>query len=338
MTELLLSKGYEVHGLKRRSSTPARAARGDGVLDDRELLGTRLFLHYGDLNDSTNLVRIIQQIRPDELYNLAAHSAVAASFDYPVDTANVDALGTLRLLEAIRVAGLAGTTRYYQSSTSELFGNAKESPQRITTPFYPRSPYAVAKLYSHWITINYREAYNMYACCGVLFNHESPRRGEGFVTRKITKGLARIKHGLQACLFLGNLDSRRDWGHARDYVEMQWLMLQQDAPRDFVIATGRQFTVKQFVEVACKWLELDLEWRGEGVGQQGFHPATGAVFVAVDPQFFRPTDVVDTVGDSTEATELLGWKPKTSFEELVREMVEQDEAAAAHAAAKGAGK
>ena len=284
----------------------------------------RLKLHYGDLSDTSNLVRIIALARPHEIYNLGAQSHVAVSFECPEYTADVDGLGTLRILEAIRILKLENTTKFYQASTSELYGKVREIPQTVRTPFYPRSPYAVAKLYAYWITVNYREAYGMFACNGILFNHESPLRGETFVTRKITRGLARIKLGIQDCLYMGNLDAKRDWGHAKDYVEMQWLMLQQDEPRDYVIATGKQYSVKEFIEVACKKSEIPLKWEGEGIETVGINADTGARIVAVDPRYFRPTEVETLLGDPTEAEELLGWKPKISFTELVEDMIKGD--------------
>ena len=323
LTELLLSKGYEVHGIKRRSSQ-LNTQRIDKFYEDPHVDRRHLVLHYGDLSDATNLTRIVQQVRPHEIYNLGAQSHVAVSFECPEYTADVDGLGTLRLLEAIRICGLEHHTKFYQASTSELYGKVQEVPQCITTPFYPRSPYAVAKLYAYWITVNYREAYGIYACNGVLFNHESPLRGETFVTRKITRALARIKLGQQTCLYLGNMDARRDWGHARDFVEMQWLMLQQEEPRDYVIATGRQYSVRQFVEAACAVLEMPVEWHGEGVDTKGVNPDTGDVFVAVDPRYFRPTEVETLLGDPSDARDRLGWEPKTTFVELVKEMVEED--------------
>ncbi|MGI9213667.1 MAG: GDP-mannose 4,6-dehydratase [Methylococcaceae bacterium] len=332
LAELLLAKGYTVHGIKRRTSL-FNTERIDHLYQDPHETDRRFILHYGDLTDSGNLIRIIQQVRPDELYNLGAQSHVAVSFESPEYTANSDALGTLRLLEAICILGLQKHTRFYQASTSELYGKVQEMPQTETTPFYPRSPYAVAKLYAYWITVNYREAYGLYACNGILFNHESPLRGETFVTRKITRALARIVLGLQDCLYLGNLDALRDWGHARDYVEMQWLMLQQDQPEDFVIATGRQYSVRYFVELAAAELGITLEWTGEGIEETG-RVATikkgdsrlkpGDVIVAVDPKYFRPTEVETLLGDPTRAREKLGWYPKTSLEELVSEMVAED--------------
>lgn len=323
LAELLLEKGYEVHGIKRRSSL-FNTDRIDHLYQDPHETDRRFILHHGDLTDATSLIRVIQQVQPDELYNLAAQSHVAVSFEEPEYTANSDALGTLRLLEAIRILGLHDKTRFYQASTSELFGKVQEVPQRETTPFYPRSPYAAAKLYAYWITVNYREAYGLYACNGILFNHESPRRGETFVTRKITRALARIKLGLQERLYLGNLDARRDWGHARDYVEMQWLMLQQETPEDYVIATGEQYSVRQFVEAAAAAVDLRIRWEGTGVDEKGYDTATGACIVAVDPRYFRPTEVETLLGDPTKAREKLGWQPRTAFPELVREMMQSD--------------
>ena len=319
LAEFLLQKDYIVHGLQRRSSL-SNTDRIDSLQRDT---GKRLVLHYGDLTDSLNLMQIIQKIQPDEVYNLAAMSHVAVSFETPEYTANVDGLGTLRLLEAIRNANLAHKTRFYQASTSELYGLVREVPQKEHTPFYPRSPYAVAKLYAYWITVNYREAYSMYACNGILFNHESPLRGDTFVTRKITRALARIKLGLQDCLALGNLDAARDWGHARDYVEMQWLMLQQDTAEDFVIATGEQYTVREFVELAAKEIQLPLTWHGSGVHEVGLD-ATGKVIVCVDPQYFRPAEVYSLLGDASKARQKLNWVPKTSFRSLVIEMMQAD--------------
>lgn len=322
LAELLLKKGYIVHGIKRRASL-FNTDRIDHLYQDPHVENKNFILHYGDLTDSTNLIRIIKQVQPDEIYNLAAMSHVAVSFDTPEYTANADGIGTLRILEAIRLLGLEKKTRFYQASTSELYGLVQEIPQRETTPFYPRSPYAVAKLYGYWITVNYREAYGMYACNGILFNHESPIRGETFVTRKITRALARIKLGLQDCLYLGNLDALRDWGHARDYVEMQWLMLQQDQPDDFVIATGVQYSVRQFVDTAAKQLDIQITWTGNG-GEEIGTDADGKVIVKVDPRYFRPTEVETLLGDPTKAKEKLGWVPQTSFEELVSEMVLED--------------
>jgi GDPmannose 4,6-dehydratase len=322
LAEFLLSKGYVVHGIKRRASF-FNTTRIDHLYCDPHLEGVRFFLHHGDLTDSSNLIRIVQQTQPDEIYNLAAQSHVAVSFESPEYTADVDAVGTLRMLEAIRILGLEKKTRYYQASSSELYGLVQETPQKETTPFYPRSPYAVAKLYAYWITVNYREAYGIYACNGILFNHESPIRGENFVTRKITRALARIKLGLQDCLYLGNLSAKRDWGHARDYVEMQWLMLQQDKPDDFVIATGIQYSVREFVDAAAKELGITLRWSGEGVGEIGTD-SRGKIIVRVDSRYFRPTEVETLLGDPSKARNKLGWSPKTSFEELVSEMARAD--------------
>ncbi len=323
LAELLLEKEYEVHGLKRRSSL-FNTARIDHLYQDPHENKKRFFLHHGDLTDSSSLIRIIQQIQPDEIYNLAAQSHVAVSFEEPEYTANSDALGALRILEAIRILHLENKTKYYQASTSELFGKVQEVPQKETTPFYPRSPYAVAKLYAYWITINYREAYGIYACNGILFNHESPVRGETFVTRKITRALARIKLGLQECLHLGNMDAKRDWGHAKDYVEMQWLMLQQKQPEDFVIATGVQYTVRDFVNIAAKEIGIKIQWKGSGIDEVGINIETNKTIVYVDPRYFRATEVETLLGDSTKAREKLGWTPKISFEELVKEMVAAD--------------
>jgi GDPmannose 4,6-dehydratase len=322
LAELLLSKGYEVHGVKRRSSL-FNTDRIDHLYQDPHIDNAKFILHYGDLTDSTNLIRIIQQVQPDEIYNLAAMSHVAVSFETPEYTANADGLGTLRILEAIRILKLEKKTRFYQASTSELYGLVQETPQKETTPFYPRSPYAVAKMYAYWITVNYREAYGIYACNGILFNHESPLRGETFVTRKITRALARIKLNLQDCLYLGNMDSLRDWGHAKDYVEMQWLMLQQDKPEDFVIATGVQYSVREFVDAAAKELGITVTWQGTGVDETGTDQ-NGNVIVRVDPRYFRPTEVETLLGDPTKAREKLGWTPKTTFHELVAEMVRED--------------
>ena len=322
LAEFLLTKGYEVHGIKRRTSL-FNTDRIDHLYQDPHEQGRRFILHHGDLTDSSSLVRIIQQVQPDEIYNLAAQSHVAVSFEEPEYTANSDALGALRILEAIRILGLERKTRFYQASTSELFGLVQETPQKETTPFYPRSPYACAKLYAYWITINYREAYGMYACNGILFNHESPVRGETFVTRKITRALARIKLGLQECLFLGNLSARRDWGHAKDYVEMQWLMLQQDQAEDFVIATGVQYSVRDFVDAAAKELGMQIRWEGQGVDEKGYD-AHGQCIVAVDPRYFRPTEVETLLGDPSKAKQKLGWSPKITFDELVAEMVRED--------------
>ena len=334
LAELLLNKGYEVHGIKRRASS-FNTERIDHLYQDPHAPERRMILHYGDLTDATNLIRVIQQTRPDEIYNLGAQSHVQVSFESPEYTANVDAMGTLRLLEAIRILGLRERTRFFQASTSEMFGRVRETPQRETTPFHPRSPYGVAKLYGYWITVNYREAYGLYACNGILFNHESPIRGETFVTRKVTRALARIVLGLQDCLYLGNLDARRDWGHARDYVEMQWLMLQQDKPEDFVIATGVQYSVREFVNRAGAVLGLTFEWRGEGVNEVGvlsgvkegddaLRARIGQQVVAVDPRYFRPTEVETLLGDATKAKQKLGWTPRTTFTELVEEMALSD--------------
>ncbi len=328
LAEFLLKKGYEVHGLKRRTSL-FNTDRIDHLYQDPHEQDRRFFLHHGDMTDSSSLIRIIQQVQPDEIYNLAAQSHVAVSFEEPEYTANSDALGTLRVLEAIRILGLEKQTRFYQASTSELFGKVQETPQKETTPFYPRSPYAVAKLYAYWITVNYREAYGMYACNGISFNHESPLRGETFVTRKITRALARIKLGLQDTLYLGNLDAKRDWGHAKDYVEMHWLMLQQDNPEDFVIATGVQYSVRDFVNAAAKELGMIIRWEGTGLDEKGFlEPCSPNLepkcIVAVDPRYFRPTEVETILGDPTKAKEKLGWIPKISFAELVAEMVRED--------------
>ncbi len=342
LAEFLLKKGYEVHGIKRRSSM-FNTARIDHLYQDPHVESRNFVLHHGDLTDSTSLIHIIEKVQPDEIYNLAAQSHVAVSFEEPEYTANSDALGTLRLLEAIRILGLTEKTKFYQASTSELFGKVQEVPQKETTPFYPRSPYAVAKLYSYWIVVNYREAYGMYACNGILFNHESPLRGETFVTRKITRAFARIVLGLQDCLYLGNMDAKRDWGHARDYVEMQWLMLQQDEPDDFAIATGRQYSVRNFVDAVAGELGISLRWQGKGVDEVGIidkisikksaacdkhrnikfdahNLKPGDVIIRVDPRYFRPTEVETLLGDASKAHEKLGWKPKISFKELVREM------------------
>jgi len=322
LAELLLSKGYEVHGIKRRSSL-FNTDRIDHLYQDPHDPDRRLILHYGDMTDSSSLVRVIQSVQPDELYNLAAQSHVAVSFEEPEYTANADAVGTLRLLEAIRILGLEKTTRFYQASTSELYGKVQETPQTETTPFYPRSPYAAAKLYAYWITVNYREAYGIYACNGILFNHESPVRGETFVTRKITRGLARIKAGLQSSLYIGNLHARRDWGHARDYAEMQWLMLQQEQPEDFVIATGEQHSVRDFINLAASKLEMRLRWQGSGADEKALDE-DGNCVVAVDPHYFRPTEVDTLLGNPAKAKARLGWAPRTSFDELVGEMVACD--------------
>ena len=332
LAELLLSKGYEVHGIKRRASS-FNTDRIDHLYQDPHENNRRLVLHYGDLSDSTNLIRIVQEVQPDEIYNLGAMSHVAVSFESPEYAADVDGLGTLRLLEAIRILGLQKKTRFYQASTSELYGLVQETPQKETTPFYPRSPYAVAKMYAYWIVVNYREAYGMYACNGILFNHESPLRGETFVTRKITRAIARISLGLQDCLYLGNLSALRDWGHAKDYVEMQWLMLQQQQAEDFVIATGVQVSVRDFVDMATRELGITLKWAGEGVNETGTVSAVtgsdvnckvGDVIVKVDPRYFRPTEVETLLGDPSKAKQKLGWTPKTTLAELVREMVQAD--------------
>lgn len=323
LAEFLLEKGYEVHGIKRRASL-FNTDRIDHLYQDPHEKGRRMFLHYGDLTDGPNLIRILQQVRPDEVYNLAAQSHVQVSFESPEYTTDVNALGTLRLLEGIRLLGLEGKTRFYQASTSELFGQVREVPQTETTPFYPRSPYACAKLYAYWITVNYREAYKLYACNGILFNHESPLRGETFVTRKITRALSRIYLGLQDCLYMGNLNALRDWGHARDYVEMQWLMLQQDRPDDYVIATGEQHSVRECIELAARELGLAIRWEGQGVEEKGINAANGKTIVAVDPKYFRPTEVETLLGNPSKAHEKLGWAPRITFSELVREMVAAD--------------
>jgi len=322
LAEFLLKKGYVVHGIKRRASL-FNTDRIDHLYQDPHVSNRNFVLHYGDLTDSTNLIRIIQQVQPDEIYNLAAMSHVAVSFDTPEYTANADGIGTLRILEAIRILGLEKKTRFYQASTSELYGLVQEIPQKETTPFYPRSPYAVAKMYAYWITVNYREAYGIYACNGILFNHESPLRGETFVTRKITRALSRIKLGLQSCLYLGNIDALRDWGHAKDYVEMQWLMLQQEQAEDFVIATGVQYSVRQFVEIAAGELGISIVWKGKGVDEKGYDEQ-GNCIVQVDPRYFRPTEVETLLGDPTKAKQKLGWIPKITFHELVSEMVRED--------------
>jgi GDPmannose 4,6-dehydratase len=325
LAEFLLDKGYIVHGIKRRTSL-FNTDRIDHLYRDRHEKGVHFFLHHGDMTDSSSLIRIIQQVQPDEIYNLAAQSHVAVSFEEPEYTANSDALGVLRLLEAIRILGLEKKTRFYQASTSELYGLVQEIPQKETTPFYPRSPYAVAKLYGYWIVVNYREAYGIYACNGILFNHESPIRGETFVTRKITRALARIKLGLQDCLYLGNLDAKRDWGHARDYVEMQWLMLQQEQPEDFVIASGAQYSVRDFVNAAANELGMHIRWEGTGIEEKGYWkpPEGEKLIVVVDPRYFRPTEVETLLGDPSKAKQRLGWVPRTSFTELVSEMVRED--------------
>ncbi|WP_420223214.1 GDP-mannose 4,6-dehydratase [Pigmentiphaga litoralis] len=331
LAELLLAKGYEVHGIKRRASM-FNTARVDHLYQDPTAEPRNFVLHHGDLTDSSSLTRVIQAVQPDEIYNLAAQSHVGVSFEQPEYTANTDALGTLRVLEAMRILGLADKTRFYQASTSELYGLVQEIPQRETTPFYPRSPYAAAKMYAYWICVNYREAYGMYACNGILFNHESPRRGETFVTRKITRGLARIALGLEDCLYMGNLSALRDWGHARDYVEMQWLMLQQDKAEDFVIATGQQYSVRDFINAAARELGIMLRWRGEGVTEEAVVELSpvhsklqpGSVIVRVDPRYFRPTEVETLLGDPSKAKAKLGWEPRTTFQELVAEMVASD--------------
>lgn len=323
LAEFLLKKGYSVHGIKRRSSM-FNTARIDHLYHDPHATGYDLTLHHGDLTDSSSLIRIVQQVQPDEIYNLAAQSHVAVSFEEPEYTANSDALGALRLLEAIRIAGLEKKTKFYQASTSELYGLVQEIPQKETTPFYPRSPYAAAKLYAYWITVNYRESYGIYACNGILFNHESPIRGETFVTRKITRALARIKLGLQECLYLGNMNALRDWGHARDYVEMQWLMLQQQEAEDFVIATGEQHSVREFVELAAAEIGINIRWEGKDVEEKGYDVETGKCIVAVDPRYFRPAEVETLLGDPTKAKEKLGWVPTTSFQALVEEMMRED--------------
>lgn len=322
LAEFLLNKGYEVHGIKRRASS-FNTTRIDHLYRDPHEDEVHFFLHHGDMTDSTSLMHIIQKVQPDEIYNLAAQSHVAVSFEEPEYTANSDALGPLRILESIRILGLEKKTRFYQASTSELYGEVQEVPQKETTPFYPRSPYAVAKLYAYWITINYREAYGIYACNGILFNHESPVRGENFVTRKITRALSRIKLGLQNHLFLGNLNAKRDWGHAKDYIKMQWLMLQQEKPEDFTIATGVQYSVREFVNEAAKELEISILWKGEGIDEKGYD-GTGKCIVSVDPRYFRPTEVDTLLGDASKAREKLGWEPKISFKELVQEMVHED--------------
>jgi GDPmannose 4,6-dehydratase len=335
LTELLLEKDYEVHGLKRRSSL-FNTARIDHLYRDSHETTVKLFLHHGDLTDTSSLVKIIQQVQPDELYNLGAQSHVAVSFEEPEYTGNSDALGALRILEGIRMLGLEKKTRFYQASTSELFGRTKESPQNEETPFYPRSPYGVSKLYAYWITVNYREAYGMFACNGILFNHESPIRGETFISRKVTRALTRIKLGMQECLFVGNLDAKRDWGHAKDYVEMQWLMLQQEKPEDFVIATGEQHTVREFIEIAAQELNMNILWRGKGVEEEGLMMSSDSfssdklaltdnqVIVKVDRKYFRPVEVDSLVGDSSKAKRMLGWQPKISFEKLIKGMVAAD--------------
>lgn len=323
LAEFLLNKGYIVHGIKRRSSL-FNTQRIDHLYQDPHSPAPNFILHYGDMTDSTNLIHILEKVQPDEVYNLAAQSHVAVSFEEPEYTAQVDALGTLRLLEAIRILGLTNKTRFYQASSSELYGLVKEIPQTELTPFYPRSPYAVAKLYAYWISVNYREAYGIYACNGILFNHESPLRGETFVSRKITRAATRIKVGLEEKLFLGNLNAKRDWGHARDYVEMQWLMLQQPTPDDYVIATGRQFSVREFTELAFKLLGISIAWKGTGINEKGYDTATGKIIIEIDARYFRPTEVETLLGDSSKAKFRLGWVPKVSFEDLVKEMVDED--------------
>ena len=330
LSELLLEKGYKVHGIKRRSSS-FNTGRIDHLYQDPHLENQKFFLHYGDLTDSTNLIRIIQQIQPDEIYNLGAQSHVSVSFESPEYTANSDALGTLRILEAIRILKLTNKTKIYQASTSELYGKIKQIPQDENTPFYPRSPYAVAKLYAYWITVNYREAYGMFACNGILFNHESKKRGETFVTRKITRGLSRINYGLEKCIYLGNLDAQRDWGHAKDYVEMQWLMLQQEKPEDFVIATGRMEKVRTFVELAANKIgwgnskdSPSIIWEGKGINEIGRRGDTNEIVIRIDPRYFRPTEVDVLLGDPSKARKKLGWEPKTTLEEMIEEMINND--------------
>jgi GDPmannose 4,6-dehydratase len=322
LAQLLLEKGYEVHGIKRRSSS-FNTDRIDHLYQDPHVPDAKFFLHYGDMSDTSSLQRVVQKVQPDEIYNLAAQSHVAVSFEEPEYTANVDGIGTLRLLEAIRIQGLAEKTRFYQASTSELYGKVQEIPQTEKTPFYPRSPYAVAKLYAYWITVNYRESYGMYACNGVLFNHESPVRGETFVTRKITRGLTRIKVGLQNRLYLGNIDSLRDWGHARDYVEMQWLMLQQEKPEDFVIATGLQVSVREFISRAASHIDMQIHWEGSGVEEKGYGQ-DGRLIVEVDPRYFRPAEVETLLGSPAKAASKLGWTPKITLDQLIEEMVTSD--------------
>jgi GDPmannose 4,6-dehydratase len=322
LAEFLLSKGYEVHGIKRRASL-FNTNRIDHIYEDPHQRGRHFLLHYGDLTDSSSLIQIVQRVKPDEIYNLGAQSHVKVSFEEPEYTANTDALGALRILEAIRIAGLEKVSRFYQASTSEMYGLVQEIPQTETTPFYPRSPYAVAKLYAYWITVNYREAYGMYACNGILFNHESPQRGETFVTRKITRALTRVKVGLQDRLYLGNMDALRDWGHARDYVEMQWLMLQQSAPSDYVIATGEQHSVREFVNLAASFLDMEITWEGAAAEEKGVDK-NGNIIVAVDPRYYRPTEVESLLGDASKAHRELGWVPRITFHELVKQMVEED--------------
>lgn len=323
LAELLLEQGYEVHGVKRRASS-FNTDRVDHLYQDPHERNRRFVLHYGDLTDATNLIRIVQDVQPHEIYNLGAQSHVAVSFETAEYTANADALGTLRLLEAIRILKLEGRTRFYQAATSEMYGRVQEVPQRETTPFYPRSPYGAAKVYAYWITVNYRESYGMYACNGILFNHESPLRGETFVSRKITRGLSRIQVGLEDCLYLGNLDARRDWGHARDYVRAQWLMLQQEQADDFVIATGVQHSVRQFVEAAAQRLDMRISWQGQGVQEVGIDQQSGKVMVRVDPRYFRPAEVETLLGDASKARDRLGWQPQISFDALVAEMIASD--------------
>ncbi len=330
LADLLIGKGYKVHGIKRRASS-FNTSRIDHLYEDPHNINPNLILHYGDLTDSSNLIRIIQQVQPDEIYNLGAQSHVAVSFESPEYTANSDALGTLRILEAIRILDLSKKTKFYQASTSELYGLTQENPQKESTPFYPRSPYGVAKLYAYWITVNYRESYDIFACNGILFNHESPKRGETFVTRKVTRGLARINEGIEDCLYLGNLDSLRDWGHARDYVEMQWLMLQQKSPEDYVIATGRQESVRKFIELCSYELgwgkgldKSGIKWEGKGLEEVGRRKDTGEIVVRIDKRYFRPTEVDTLLGDASKAKEKLGWIPKTTLEELIIEMITED--------------
>ena len=323
LAEFLINKGYIVHGIKRRTSL-INTQRIDHLYQSPDILDRNFILHHGDLTDSTSLIRIIQEAQPDEIYNLGAQSHVAVSFEEPEYTADTDALGALRILEAMRILNLGKKTRFYQASTSELYGKVLETPQKESTPFYPRSPYGVAKLYAYWITVNYREAFNFFACNGILFNHESPIRGETFVTRKITKGLSRIKLGFQDCLYLGNLNAKRDWGHARDYIEMQWLMLQQENPQDYVIATGKQYTVRDFVDAACQTLEINIEWQGDGVDEYAKDIDSGNTIVKIDPRYFRPSEVETLLGDASKAKKELGWEPKITFIELVNEMILSD--------------
>jgi GDPmannose 4,6-dehydratase len=323
LADLLLAKGYEVHGVKRRSSSP-NTGRIDHLYQDPHDVSPRLVLHYGDMTDATNLIRILQEVRPDELYNLAAQSHVGVSFETPEYTANADGVGPLRLLEALRILGMEKTTRFYQASTSEMFGQVQEVPQRETTPFYPRSPYGAAKVYAYWITVNYREAYGMFACNGILFNHESPVRGETFVSRKITQAVARIASGRQSVLHLGNLDALRDWGHAKDFVRAMWMMLQHDTPQDFVIATGRQTSVRRFCTMAFACAGMDISWHGRGLDERGIDAATGRVLVEVDPRYFRPTEVESLLGDASKARDVLGWVPEITLEQLVIEMMDED--------------